>query len=77
MAAGDRQVIKAMEEVMTNNVRAAVAHGNETRKLVRELEEKVKSLDGLVRHQQEEIGNLKQQLSSVQTIVFRGGTCGD
>ncbi len=74
MAAGDRQVIKAMEEVMTNNVKAAVAHGNETRKLVRILEEKVISLDGLVRQQQEEIGSLRQQLAKVQAITFRGGT---
>ena len=72
--AGDREVMKAMEEVTANNVRAAVAHGNETRKLFRELEAKVVSLDGLVRTQQEEIKGLKQQLSSVQAKVFRGGT---
>ena len=72
--AGDRQVIKAMEEVTTNNVRAAIAHGNETRKMTRLLEEKVVSLDNLVRQQQEIISALRQQLATVQAIVFKGGT---
>jgi len=76
MAAGDRQIIKAMEDVITNNVKAAVAHGNETRKLVRELEKKVISLDGLVRQQQEIIAGYRQQLSTIQAIVFKGGTSG-
>ncbi|OEU68458.1 MAG: hypothetical protein BBJ57_07210 [Desulfobacterales bacterium PC51MH44] len=77
MAAGDRQIIKAMEDAMTNNIRSAIAHGNETRKTTRILEEKVLSLDGLVRQQQEIIEALRQQLSNVQAIVFRGGTSGN
>lgn len=74
MAAGDRQVMKAMEEVTTNNIKAMLAHGNETRRLVRELEDKLRSLDGFCRQQQDDISKLRLQLANVQTKVFSGGT---
>lgn len=74
MAAGDRQVMKAMEEVTTNNVKAAVAHGNETRKIARELEAKVDSLDGLVRQKDIEMKEMQKQIAFLLQRAVSGGT---
>jgi uncharacterized coiled-coil protein SlyX len=74
MEAGELELRKAFEEVTTRNVNAAVAHGNETRKLTRELEKKVEKLEGVVREQNATIDSLKLQLSGVQTKLFSGGT---
>ena len=45
MAPGDKELMKAFEETITRNVLAAVDHGNETRRLVRELGLKVEHLE--------------------------------
>ena len=74
MEAGEKEIRKAFEDVTTNNVKATVTHSNETRRLLRVAEEKVVSLDGLVRQQQQDIAAIRQQLSTIQAIVFRGGT---
>lgn len=74
MAAGDRQVMKAMEEVTTNNVKAAVAHGNETRKIARELEAKVDSLDALVRQKDIEMKEMQKQIAFLLQRSVSGGT---
>lgn len=74
MAAGDRQVMKAMEEVTTNNVKAAVAHGNETRKIARELGAKVDSLDALVRQKDIEMKEMQKQIAFLLQRSVSGGT---
>lgn len=74
MSAGDKEVLEAYKDVTTRNVVAAVEHGNTTRKLLREQEAKIKSLDGLVRGQQEMLVLIKQQLAVVQAQIFKGGT---
>jgi hypothetical protein len=76
MESGEKELRKAFEDVTTNNVKSAVAHCNETRRLFRELETKIVSLSGLVQQQQNEIVRLKNLLVDIQTIVFRGGTNG-
>jgi len=74
MESGEKELRKAFEDVTTNNVRAAVTHGNETRKLVRELEEKIKSLDGIIRQVDEKIEGLRGQITSMQMKIYSGGT---
>jgi len=74
MEAGEKELRKTFEEVTTNNVRAAVAHSNETRKIVRDLEQRVIALDGLVRNYESVIETLRNQIVFLQTKVFSGGT---
>lgn len=74
MAAGDREVLKALEEVTTRNVKTVIAHANVTREMVVELEKKVKSLDDLVRRYDEKIDLLQKQVVVLQTKLFSGGS---
>lgn len=74
MEAGEIELRKAFEDTTTNNVKAVLNYCTETRKLVRELEQKVISLDGLIRNQNDTIDNLKIQLANAQTVIFGGGT---
>lgn len=77
MVAGDRQVTAALAEVTERNVRAAVEHGNETRRLLREAEGKIVALDGLVRQQQETLDLLRSQLANIQAKLYKGPTNGN
>ena len=74
MEAGEKELRQAFEEVTTRNVRAAVQYSEETRKLVRQLEDKVTRLEGLIKNQDDAIEQLKIQLLGVQARVFSGGT---
>jgi len=74
MEAGEIELRQAFEEVTTNNVKATVAFTNETRKLVKELEDKVILLEGRLREQDSTIENLRLQLSSVQQKLYSGGS---
>lgn len=74
METGEKELRKAFEDVTTNNVKSGIEHSNNTRKLFRELEEKVISLGGSMRQYQEQIDMLKKQLINIQAKVYRGGT---
>ena len=43
--AGDKELRQIFEETTTQNVKATVAYSTDTRKVVRDLEEKVNNLD--------------------------------
>lgn len=70
----EKELRKAFEDVTTNNVKAAVDHSNETRRVLRELEAKVAILEGNALNQNDIIDSLKLQLSNVQRKVYQGGT---
>lgn len=74
MAAGDREILAAFQEATTRNVKAVVAHTNATRDLVKELEQKVKNLDGLVRQYDQKFELLQKQIAVLQTKLFSGGS---
>lgn len=74
MEAGEKEVRKIFEDMVTDNVKRVVEHSNETRNIVRELEKKVERLERVTLAQNETIEQLRNQLAAVQTIVFRGGT---
>lgn len=74
MEAGELELRKVFEETTTNNVLAAVSHGNETRKLLREIEDKVKHLDDLIRSKDAETELIKKQLSSIQQKLYKDGS---
>lgn len=72
--AGDKELRKIFEETTTQNVKAVVAYSTDTRKVVRELEEKVRSLDGLVRQYDQRFAEVTKQLAALQTKVYAGGS---
>jgi chaperonin cofactor prefoldin len=74
MEAGELEIRKAFEDVTTNNVRATVNHSNTTRKLVTELNKKVGSLEGEIRQFSSKIDMLQSQITTLQTVLFAGGT---
>lgn len=74
MEAGEKELRQAFEEVTTNNVKAAVEHSNESRKLIRELEKKIVSLDGEIRTYNSRIELMQQQIAMLQAKLYQGGT---
>lgn len=77
MESGERELKKAFEEVTTRNVKAAVEHGNETRRLTRELEQKVTLLQGTMRQYDDKLSVLSQQIVNLQMKIYKGGTDGN
>lgn len=74
MASGDKEVLQAFEETITRNVKTAVAHGNETRNIVRQLEAKVQLLEGLLGQYDQKLALLQTQLTNVQAKLYASGT---
>ena len=74
MEPGEKEMRLVFEEVTRRNVQAAIDFGNETRKLVRELEEKVKNLEKILLTKDETINEIKKQMSSLQQKIYMGGS---
>ena len=74
MESGELELRKVFEDVTTNNVKATVAHCNETRKMMRVLEEKVILLEGALRQYDEKIEDLKKLVVNLQMKLYSGGT---
>ncbi len=70
----DKELRMAFEDTTKKNVSAAINHGNETRKIVRELETKVLYLQNALSSREQDIKQLRIQLASIQTKLFSGGT---
>ncbi len=70
----DLELRKAFEDTSKRNINAMIQHGNETRKIVRELENKVTFLQNALQSREEDIKQLRIQLASIQTKLFRSGT---
>ena len=64
----------AFEALTTRNVKAAVAHSNDTRALVRDLQEQVKRLINTLLSREEDLKQIKIQLAALQQKIYRGGT---
>jgi len=69
-----KELYKVFEGIITNNVKAIEAHTNQTRVLVRELEEKVNNSYDTIMSQNEEIKMLKSQMQNIQTKLYSKGT---
>jgi hypothetical protein len=74
MEAGELELKQAFEEVTTRNVQTTVDFTQDTRKLFRELEQKVFALQSQVVAQSELLNQFRVQLAGVQTKLFSGGT---
>jgi hypothetical protein len=74
MAAGDKEIILASEEVQRKNIKVAVAYGNETRKMVLELGKIVDALQNQLITQSNTIQQLRLQLATLQQQFYSKGT---
>lgn len=67
----NKEVFKAFEEVVNRNLKTVVAHSNDTRRMLRIQEQKVHHLEKALLKRDEEINNLKMQLSKVQQKLWQ------
>lgn len=74
MAAGDKELFQAFEETTRRNIQAAVVFSNETRRIVREMEQKIERIETLLLSKDAELKQIHTMLSALQTRVFAGGT---
>lgn len=70
----EENVLKALLDRTTNNVTTMIQYSKDTREMVRGCQEKIDALHLLIAQQNDTIDQLKTQLCSIQTIVFKGGT---
>lgn len=78
MEAGEKETRKAFEKVVKNNVLAAIEHSNETRKLIRDLETNVQTLQNAVLSRDQEIQEIKNQIALLlQQMVSKGTSVGN
>ena len=74
MADHDTELRRGFEQTATNNIKAGIAHGNETRKIVKALDEKVFRLENIIKQQHELLGQFRQQLAGVQQRLYVHGS---
>ena len=74
MESGEKEMRMVFEEVTTKNVKAAIEYSNETRKIVRLLEEKMLHLEKMMQNQNKIIGDMKQQIAILQGKLYQGGS---
>ena len=74
MEPGEKELRQIFEKTTINNIKSIIAYNDQTQKLVRELGNHVKDLDGVIRQYDAQIDSIKKQLAVVQTKVFQGGS---
>jgi ABC-type Zn uptake system ZnuABC Zn-binding protein ZnuA len=73
MPSGEKEMRKVFEEVTTNNVNAVVGHSNATRDMVRELENKINTLENNILNMQKIVEGFRGTLAKVlQKFVADG-----
>ena len=74
MESGEKEFRQIFEETTTRNVRAAVDHGNETRRIVRDSQAKIDLLEGQLRQTNQSIEDLRNLVVNLEIKAYRGGT---
>jgi len=74
MQAGEKELREIFEKTTITNIKAIIAYNDLTQKLVRELEDKIKGLDGIIRQYDAKFENMNKQLVAIQTRVYAGGS---
>jgi predicted RNase H-like nuclease (RuvC/YqgF family) len=71
---GEKEIVLASEEVTRRNMQAAVEHGNETRRMVQLIEERVEKLERTIHAQNQLIAQYQTQLASLQQQFYQAGS---
>lgn len=74
MEAGEKELRQIFEKTTITNIKAIIAYNDLTQKLVRELEDKIKGLDGIIRQYDAKFENMSKQLVAIQTRIYAGGS---
>ena len=69
-----QELWKAHEEATTKNVIAIKDHSNDTRKLLREVQEEVRKLREELTQTNEQVASLRGMLANLQGKIYQGGT---
>ena len=70
---GELELRKVFEETTTKNVRTIVAYTTETRKMFRELEERMHGYEAKISQQAQQIQQLQQQIAQIRGQLYRPG----
>lgn len=70
MLEGEKELRKVFEETSTNNIKAMLEHGNESRKLVRELQERLDHVETQLRQKEEKIESLRTSIVQLQMKTY-------
>jgi ABC-type Zn uptake system ZnuABC Zn-binding protein ZnuA len=74
MEPGEKELREIFEKTTISNIKTVISYNDQTQKLVKELEDKVGNLDGVVRQYDTLIDSLRKQITVLQTKVFQGGS---
>jgi hypothetical protein len=74
MSAGDKEIILASEETQRRNITTVIQHGNESRKMIKELGAIIDALQNQVIIQSKQLQQMKMQLAAVQQQLYANGT---
>lgn len=74
MGAGNKETTLASEETQRRNIVSMMQHGNETRKMVKELGIIIDAVQNRVIAQNEEIKELRRQLAALQQQFYLKGS---
>ena len=70
---GELEMRKVFEDTTTKNVRTVVAYTTETRKMFRELEERMHAYEAKISQQAQQIQTLQQQIAQIRGQLYRPG----
>jgi len=71
---GEKELMKAFEDVTVRNVMSIRDYSIETRRIVRSLENEVKHFRDLLIMKDKELELLRNQLANIQSKLYVGGT---
>jgi len=71
---GDKEIVLASEETQRRNITTVIQHGNESRKMIKELVVIIDSLQNQVRTQAKLLDQMRMQLAAVQQQLYTNGT---
>lgn len=74
MDPGEKELRQIFEKTTITNLKSVAAYNEQTQEMVRELEAKVKNLDGVIRQYDNQIETFRKQLTSLQTKIYKGGS---
>ena len=74
MSAGDKEIVLASEETQRRNITTMLQHGNESRKMIKELGAIIDALQNQVIVQGKQLQQMRMQLAAVQQQLYTNGT---
>ena len=72
--AGERQIVLASEKVQLQNIQTVIKFSQDTRSIVRALEEEVQRLQNMVVNMQNLYEQQKKQLAALQQQFYQAGS---